>query len=63
MIQMVLVLNSGTIQLYAELDLKLARLSTIISLYVAKFMKHNKSNAAFLHENKGEKKLSVEHTL
>ena len=33
-----------------ERDLKLTRLPAIISLYLAKFMKHNDSNTAFLHE-------------
>ena len=33
-----------------ERDLKLTRLSALISSYLAKFMKHNKSNGAFLHE-------------
>ena len=48
--QMVFLLYSGTIQPYAERDLKLTRLLAIISPYVAKFMKHNKSKTAFLHE-------------
>ena len=48
--QMVFVLYSGTIQRYVEYDLKLARLSALISPYLAKFMKHNKSNTAFLCE-------------
>ena len=43
--QMVLVLYSGTIQFWAERDLKL---SALISPYLAKFMKHNKST--FLRE-------------
>ena len=33
-----------------ERDLKLTRLSAIISPYLAKFMKHNKSNTVFLRE-------------
>ena len=45
---MVFVLHSRTMHL--EHDLKLTRLSTLISAYLAKFMKHNKSNTAFLHE-------------
>ena len=48
--QMVLLLYSGTIQLWAERDLKLTRLSAIISPYLAKFMNHNKSNTTFVHE-------------
>ena len=47
---MVFVLRSGTVQLLAERDLKLVRFSAIISPYLAKFMKHNKSNTAFVHE-------------
>ena len=47
---MVFVLYSGTIQFLAERDLKLTRLSAIISPYLVKFMKHNKSNAAFLQD-------------
>ena len=48
--QLVLVLCSGTIHFCAERDLKLTRLSAIISPYLAKFMKHNKSDTTFLHE-------------
>ena len=48
--QIAFLLQSGTIQLYAKRDLKLTRLSGIISLYLAKFMKHNKLNTTFLHE-------------
>ena len=48
--QMMFVLFSGKIQLKAERDLKFTRLSTIISPYLAAFLKHNKSNTAFLHE-------------
>ena len=48
--QMVFLLYSETIQFQAERDLKLTRLSAHISPYLAKFMKHNKSNTAFLHE-------------
>ena len=33
-----------------ERDLKLARLSAIISPYFTKFMKDNKSNTTFLHD-------------
>ena len=47
---MELVLFGGTIQFYTERDLKLTTLSALISPYLAKFMKHNKSNAAFLRE-------------
>ena len=47
---MVFLLYSGTIQPHAERDLKLTRLLAIISSYLAKFMKHNKSKTAFLHE-------------
>ena len=48
--QLVLVLYSGPIQFYAERDLKLTRFSSLISPYLSKFMKHNKSNTAFLRE-------------
>ena len=48
--QMVFVLYSGAIKLYAKRDLKLTKLSAIISPYLVKFMKHSKSNTAFLHE-------------
>ena len=48
--QMVFVLYSGTIQPKAEGDLKLTRLSGIISPYLAKLIKYNKLNAALLHE-------------
>ena len=44
------VLYSGPIQFKAERDLKLTRLSALISPYLAKFVKHNKSNTAFLCE-------------
>ena len=47
---MVFLLYSGTIQLWMERDLKLSRLSIVVSLYLPKFMKHNKSNATFVHE-------------
>ena len=47
---MVFVLYSGTIKLKVDRDVKLIRLSTIISPYLAKFMKHNKSNTKFVHE-------------
>ena len=47
---MVFLLYSGLIQPHAERDLKLTRLLAIISSYLAKFMKHNKSKTAFLHE-------------
>ena len=45
--QTVFVLYSGAIQ--AKRDLKLTKLS-IISPYLAKFMKHNKSTTTFLHQ-------------
>ena len=48
--QIVFLLYSGTIQLQVERDLKLTRFSANISLYLAKFMKHNKSNTTFVHE-------------
>ena len=48
--RMVFALYSGTIQLQTERDLKLTGLSAIISPYQAKFIRHNKSNTAFLHE-------------
>ena len=47
---MVFVFNSGTIQFWAERDLKLTRLSALVFSYLAKFMKYNKSNITFLHE-------------
>ena len=47
---MELVLYGGTIQFYTERDLKLTTLSALISPYLAKFMKHNKSNAAIWSE-------------
>ena len=46
---MVFVLCSGAIQLYAERDLKLTRLSAIISHCMVRFMKYSKFNTAFLH--------------
>ena len=48
--KMVFILYSATIQPIAERDLKLNRLSVIISPYLAKLIKHNKSNTARLHE-------------
>ena len=48
--QLVFVWYSGTIQPKAEHDLKLTRLSVLLLLFLAKFMKHDKSNAAFLLE-------------
>ena len=45
---MVFDLYNGKIQLWAERDIKLTRLSAIISPYWAKFLKYNKSNTAFL---------------
>ena len=48
--EMEFVLYSGPIQFKAERDLKLTRLSVLISPYLAKFVKHNKSNTAFLRE-------------
>ena len=45
-----MVLYSGAVQLQAGRGLKLARLSAFISPYLVKFMKHNKSNTAFLYE-------------
>ena len=47
---MLFLLHSETIQLQAERELKLTGLSVIISLYLAKFMKHNKSNTTFVDE-------------
>ena len=49
--QIVFVLYSGANQFHAEFDLTLIRLSAHISPYLAKFMKHNKLNTAFLHES------------
>ena len=43
-------LYSGTIPFEAERDLKLTRLSALISPYLTKLMKHNKSNTTFLRE-------------
>ena len=48
--QLGLVLYSGTIQFQAKRDLKLTRLSAIITPYLVKFMKHNKSNTTFLRQ-------------
>ena len=48
--QMAFVLYSGTIQFQVERDLKLTRSSAVISPCLAKFMNHNKSNTAYLHE-------------
>ena len=48
--QMVLVLYSGTTQPKTKRDLKLTRLSGIISPYLAKLIKYNKLNTALLHE-------------
>ena len=47
--KMVFILYSATIQPMAERDLKLNRLSVIISPYLAKLIKH-KSNTVRLHE-------------
>ena len=47
---MVFVLYSGTVQLKAERDLKLTRLSAIISPCLTKLLKHIKWNIAFWHE-------------
>ena len=47
---MVFVLYSGKKQLLVELDSKLTRLPCVTSLCLAKFVKHNKSNTAFLHK-------------
>ena len=47
---MVFVLYSGAIQFQEEGDLKLTRLSALISPYLAKFVKHNTSNTALLYE-------------
>ena len=43
-------LYSGTIPFEAEFDLKLTRLSALISPCLTKLMKHNKSNTTFLRE-------------
>ena len=43
-------MNQLVIDYQKEPDLKLTRLSAVISPYLAKFMKHNKSNTAFLRE-------------
>ena len=47
---MVFVLYSGTVQFWTERHLKLTRLSVLLSMYLAKFMKHSKLSTAFLHE-------------
>ena len=47
---MVFTLHSGTIQPKAERFLVLTRLLGIISPYLVKLIKHNKSNTALLHE-------------
>ena len=47
---MVFLLYSGTIQPKAERDLKLTRLSSIISPYFDKLINYNKLNTALLHE-------------
>ena len=47
---LVLELYSGTIQFYAERDLKLTSLSAIISPYLPRTIQHNKLNTAFLRE-------------
>ena len=47
---MVLVLYGDTIQLKTELDLIMTRFLAFISLYLAKVIKHNKSNTVFLHD-------------
>ena len=47
---MVFILYSGTVQFWAERDLMLTRFSALVSPDLAKFMKHNKSSTAFLHE-------------
>ena len=49
--QLVLVFYSMKILFSTGLDLKLIRLSALTSPYLAKFMKHSKSNTAFLREN------------
>ena len=48
--QALFVLYSETIHFQAERDRRLGGLSALISPYLAKFMKHNKSNTAFLLE-------------
>ena len=48
--QVVVVLYSGTIQFWAERDLLLTKFLAFISLYLTKFMKHNKSYTAFLRK-------------
>ena len=46
---MVFALYSGTIQFQTERDLNLTRLPAVVSPYLAKFIRHNKSNTVFLH--------------
>ena len=48
--QVVVVLYSGIIQFWAERDLLLTKLLALISPYLTKFMKHNKSYTAFLRK-------------
>ena len=48
--QLLFVLYNSTIQPKTERDLKLTRLSGIISPYLAKLIKYNKLNTALLHE-------------
>ena len=47
---MLFVLNHGTMHLLVELDLTLTRLRGNISPHRTNFIKHNKSNIAFLNE-------------
>ena len=48
--QMVFVWNNVTMQLLAERDLQLTRLTVIISPYLTQFIKHDKSNVGFFHD-------------
>ena len=48
---MLFLLYSEIVQLQAERNLKLTKLSATIRPYFVKFIKHNKLNTAFLHEN------------
>ena len=48
---MVFALYSGTIQFQTERDLNLTRLSAVVSPYLAKFTRHNKSNKySYMHD-------------
>ena len=58
---MVLVLYSRTIQFSAKRDLKLTRLSALISLNLTKFMKYNKLNTEYSHQIVSSFNLMIEY--